>query len=386
MSKKTLVAAITVSLILFSLYGMQLSNVAKANPFFYYTQVNPIAGSLPSTIIILNPQNSTTYYSNIVQIGFNVTHPSFPNGTDCGIHYIDCRLDGSALPNYSYRVQAIYPYSYVQDSNLSEGNHTLEISVEDAYFPGSMTIFYLWASSTVSFMVDTTPPSITNLSLENITYTSSNVQLNFTVNKTTSWLGYSLDNQGNVTIAGNTTLAGLSNGSHSLLVYANDTAGNMGKSETVFFTIDTSTPSPSPEITVISPYNTTYSSDTGFILTIYVNQPTSWIGYSIDGHANVTLTGPVRISGATGLIDGYHNITVYANDTAGNMGKSDTVYFTQAASQLPTMPPLIDYTPTSSPSPAMLPLDLPVIVVVLGIAIIGVLAYLTEHYKRWKRS
>jgi hypothetical protein len=61
-----------------------------------------------------------------------------------------------------------------------------------------------------------------------------------------STVTYSLDGKANVTIAGNSTLTNLPDGSHSLVVYANDTAGNMGKSETIFFTADTTTPSPTP--------------------------------------------------------------------------------------------------------------------------------------------
>ena len=63
------------------------------------------------------------------------------------------------------------------------------------------------------------------------------IPLTFTVNETTSWIGYSLDGQANVTITGNTNLAGLSLGPHSVVVYANDTAGNMGSSETVHFEV-----------------------------------------------------------------------------------------------------------------------------------------------------
>ena len=40
--------------------------------------------------------------------------------------------------------------------------------------------------------------------------------------------GYSRDGQANVTIAGNMTLSDLSEGPRSIIVYANDTAGNMG--------------------------------------------------------------------------------------------------------------------------------------------------------------
>jgi hypothetical protein len=49
-------------------------------------------------------------------------------------------------------------------------------------------------------------------------------------------MGYSLDGQENVTIAGNTNLTGLSHGAHFVTVYANDTADNMGSSDTVHFT------------------------------------------------------------------------------------------------------------------------------------------------------
>lgn len=83
------------------------------------------------------------------------------------------------------------------------------------------------------------PPEILVISPENNTsYDSSTVSLDFTVNKLTNWLGYSLDGQENVTIAGNTTLLDLSAGLHNIIVYANDTFGNIGASETVSFTKD----------------------------------------------------------------------------------------------------------------------------------------------------
>jgi parallel beta-helix repeat protein len=81
------------------------------------------------------------------------------------------------------------------------------------------------------------PPSISVLSPQNIIFSTTDVPINFIVNLPTSWMGYSLDGQHNVTIAGNTTIAGLSNGLHTLTVYANDTAGNVGASETMLFTV-----------------------------------------------------------------------------------------------------------------------------------------------------
>jgi parallel beta-helix repeat protein len=80
-------------------------------------------------------------------------------------------------------------------------------------------------------------PSVCVVHPENMTYTAD-VPLNFTVSKPASWLGYSLDGQENITIAGNTTLSGLSSGLHNVTVYANDMFGNVGASETINFTVD----------------------------------------------------------------------------------------------------------------------------------------------------
>jgi len=90
-------------------------------------------------------------------------------------------------------------------------------------------------------VIDTTAPTIFIISPQNSTYSASSVPLDFTVNRTIDWMGYSLDNQENVTIPGNTTIP-VSEGRHTLVVYANDTVGNMGASDTVWFTVDVSPP------------------------------------------------------------------------------------------------------------------------------------------------
>ena len=85
--------------------------------------------------------------------------------------------------------------------------------------------------------LDITPPTISIVSPENKTYTVKGVPLTFTVSEPTSWIGYGLDGQANITIDGNTTLTGLSDGTHRLIVYAKDTAGNTGVSETIYFSV-----------------------------------------------------------------------------------------------------------------------------------------------------
>jgi len=76
-----------------------------------------------------------------------------------------------------------------------------------------------------------------NLSPENKTYSQNNLSLNFTTDEPTSWIGYCLDGQANLTVAGNTTLTDLAYQEHIVTVYAQDLAGNIGASETINFTI-----------------------------------------------------------------------------------------------------------------------------------------------------
>jgi hypothetical protein len=97
---------------------------------------------------------------------------------------------------------------------------------------------------------DTEPPIVSVLSPENKTYSADTVPLTFSISESMSWIGYSLNEQANVTIAGNITLTSLPDGWHNIVIHANDTSGNMGQSNTVYFTVDT-TP---PNITNITQY------------------------------------------------------------------------------------------------------------------------------------
>jgi hypothetical protein len=78
-----------------------------------------------------------------------------------------------------------------------------------------------------------------------------------------------------------------------------------------------------PRISVLSPVDQVFN-ESSVPLSFTVNKPAVWMGYSLDGQNNVTVTGNVTLSG---LSVGLHNVTVYANDTLGNMGASATVAF-----------------------------------------------------------
>lgn len=81
-----------------------------------------------------------------------------------------------------------------------------------------------------------------------------------------------------------------------------------------------------PEIRIFAPQNESYNSSS-VPLDFYVDKPILALSYSLDGKQNVTITGNYTIAN---LSNGFHNVTIYANDTFGNIGASNTISFTIA--------------------------------------------------------
>jgi hypothetical protein len=127
----------------------------------------------------------------------------------------------------------------MQLPKLAEGLHNLTVRVVFDYPPPGWDEpfeFHTESESTVYFRIDTVPQHISILTPENKTYMVG-VPLQFSIDETASWIGYSLDGQENVTVTGNTNLLGLSVGQHTLTFYANDASGNPAASETITFTV-----------------------------------------------------------------------------------------------------------------------------------------------------
>ncbi len=120
----------------------------------------------------------------------------------------------------------------------------------------------------------------------------------------------------------------LDEGSHSLTVYVTyERIGGSGNwpaviydSNTVCFAINEGIPF---AITYLSITNRTYTQN-NLTLNFTTDKATSWSGYCLDGKENVT-SGNTTLPA---LANGPHRITVYANDSLGNMGASATIYFT----------------------------------------------------------
>jgi hypothetical protein len=205
-------------------------------------------------IIIESPDNHTIYQDSM-PLNLTVEYLGYDTANFIVFQYLtglSYSIDNkSAVTLESYYIgpnsSTHQPYKGMLNiSDLSNGQHQIVITASflvnvNNDFMGD----YFYASAPIYFAVYNTPPTISNLSVENKTYISTEIPLNFNINETISWIGYGIDDQPNVTVTGNTTLSGLSNGSHRLTIYANDTAGNLGKSDAVFFTVNTQ-PSSSP--------------------------------------------------------------------------------------------------------------------------------------------
>jgi len=145
------------------------------------------------------------------------------------------------------------------DSNISaiaechlavDANGNLHISYfakpPGATLPSSI-LYVMYATAAASDFA----PIIKVLSIADELYDTNGIPLDFTIDEPASQIAYSLDGQENVSITGNVTLTGLTNGDHDLIIYVTDEAGNVGASETIHFAIDVLFPTALVAVAVI---------------------------------------------------------------------------------------------------------------------------------------
>ena len=261
-----------IPLLLFSaVAGTQFVNLGRANPYIRdwveEGEVSPPSGTLPPTILILSPENDTAYASNNVSLTFNV---SIPESNNVSLHineiyyraswqqlrntYVDLKTPNYKLPQLSINMTDVPEGPrWLEVYAIAKGfSHETRQELSGIFFTTYYVSYKIIGSSVVNFAIDTTPPIISALSVENKTYYTSDVSLNFIVNELVSQVTYSLDRQTNVTITGNTTLTGIPEGAHNLVIHAEDTAGNIGTSEIVNFSI-AKEPEPLPTTLNVAP-------------------------------------------------------------------------------------------------------------------------------------
>jgi len=237
---KVLAATFISMLLLTATAGTLFCQVATAD----FIPTSPATD--PPIISVVSPTNRT--YQNEVLLHLNIKVLYI---RDQVLEYIGYTLDNQEhIISRNYGEYNMNWSTTLKD--LTEGTHSLQVTAYcRSYYATSTSGGHLYyrryanQSDIIHFTV-VYPPKITILTLQNTTYDTNNIQLNFTVNEPTSKIKYSLDGKENVTIAGNTTLTGLSNGKHNVTIYATDKDGHTGMSESLHFTIE-----PSPMLIII---------------------------------------------------------------------------------------------------------------------------------------
>ncbi len=117
-----------------------------------------------------------------------------------------------------------------------------------------------------------------------------------------------------------------------------------------------------PKINITSPINLTYN-ESSIPLVFNSDKAVNWTSYSLDGQQNVTFSGDTNL---TDISNGLHTITMYSQDTFGNIGSSQTISFTVAKPE-----------PESFP---VVPVAV-VSIVAVALAVAGLLVYHKKHKK-----
>jgi hypothetical protein len=240
--------------------NLQAVEVAEGN---FVLNVPGSPDNNPLSLRITSPISGDLVNSSDVVLNFTVTKPRtwFLYGSHVigRVAWAGYSIDDGVIQEISVNdtgmgaqnAPSVLNFSVVL-SGLPQGKHDLAVSTcGESWYGGSPPHVNSVESHPmhVYFEVDSVAPELTVLTPKEEAFSDGDVALDCSVSEPASWIGYSLDNQENVTANGNTTLPNLNEGSHELTVYANDTAGNMGKSETVVFSItpsDSPTPQPTP--------------------------------------------------------------------------------------------------------------------------------------------
>lgn len=242
--RRILTAALLSTLLITALADVLFFNLAEAGV--------PI---LPDSIIVVTiqlPENKV-YTENSIPVAFTIQRSYarwYMTGQPDSYAYL---LDSKEIVFRPSKVSADSDY-YVCEatlSGLSEGTHWLFILVHYNYLLGRTgrgEIAHAGFSDVVAFKVNAAAPRVSVLSPKPArTYNTTTLPLEFTVSEPASWVGYGLDGEAPVTITGNTTLYDLSNGTHTIVVHAEDTTGSTGASTPITFKVKTQDTQPGPQ-------------------------------------------------------------------------------------------------------------------------------------------
>lgn len=216
--------------------------------------------SIPSSLPAVGVQFIVTWNSTLLT-GINITeilfHSVTPESEWGNIAMYPTFIDNNASGGFGAAQYAFTWYDIVGalDSGYAPitGDHELAVITLRGASTGFSTLQFAFivvgdkdtnelpsSGVNASVVVGNPRPAITVFSPLNDSYSKVPVNLTAAVTKLVSWIGYSVDDQANVTLATNvaftSNLIQVSEGQHILVVYANDSSGQMGSSDRIHFT------------------------------------------------------------------------------------------------------------------------------------------------------
>jgi parallel beta-helix repeat protein len=173
-------------------------------------------------ISLSEASNNVLYHNNVINVttgawvsgSSNQWEAGYPNG---GNYWADYK---TKYPNAGM----------IDNSGIGNTAYVIDEQNQDRY-P------LLKPFNNILYATKVAPPAIALLAPTNQGYNESTVPLTFTVDREVQWISYSLDQNQNVVITGNGTIANLTNGLHTLTIYANSTYGTLGSSQTISFKV-----------------------------------------------------------------------------------------------------------------------------------------------------
>lgn len=208
-------------------------------------------------------------------------------------------------------------YFYKNSIYFEDGNHEIKFFSNDSV--GNTD------SETIRFSVDTEPPEIYPESPLNQSYTTGDIDFNFTSDKELEDGFYSVNGEGNFSMEGsgtffyNTSHEELPEGRHEAVFWANDTVGNLNSSS-VDFEVDTVP----PDIDILSPGNRSYNrTDISFELNSSKELEDALIELGDTNHSMKHEHDNIYVNDTVAnLSQGGHTAFFYAEDTNGNTNSS----------------------------------------------------------------
>jgi hypothetical protein len=190
-------------------------------------------------------------WDNIWKIAFGYNN----TGRYADYAYTFLDTDRATEGGYAPIPPGTYTVAIITFNGTGTGRCLLDFASDPPIVVGDLQGHLLPATGVgVLVSVGNLPPIIGMIRPQDGGYSTIPVNLTVAVNKPLSWIGYSLDDQANVTLAqsSNATLMSnliqVSEGQHSLVVYANDSSGLMASSNKVSFLADGTPPTVSLDV------------------------------------------------------------------------------------------------------------------------------------------